>query len=286
MSEAQITRERIIKTGKSLILVLFLAVGALVIFIPFLWMVLSTFKLTSEINAFNPSFFPKDPTLFNYRSVFQNFGMGRYYLNSVFVASTITVSALFFSSIAGYIFAKYSFRGKELLFVLILSTMMIPFSAIMVPLNKLVVDFRLTDTYLGLLLIDLVSTLGIFLMRQFIHAIPSDVFDAARMDGCSQFRIYWSMVLPLSKPALAVLAILSFKNGWNAFLWPLIVIGTDESKWTLTLAIANFVTHPDFQYDYGGIMAATLITIIPLFVVFLIAQKRIIRGISLTGLKG
>lgn len=245
-------------------------------------MLLSTFKESWELYIFPPTLFPKKFTLANYREVLNTVPFSRYYLNSLFVTTCTVISTLFTSSLAGFAFAKYKFRGKRLIFKTLLSGMMIPYPVTIIPLYIMVFSLGLVDTYFALIVTGVAGIFGTFLMRQFILGIPDDLLDAARIDGCSEFGIYWRIILPSLKQPLSALAIFSFMSTWNAFLWPLLVVNRDELR-TVQLGIQYFTQ------QYGSLvhlqLAAAAMGILPILVLYLILQRHFIQGITLTGLK-
>ncbi len=258
---------------------------ALILLTPFVWMISTSFKPSFEAIAFPPTFIPEDPVgLANYIRVLNDVPFFKFFLNSIYVAAFVTTGALFSSSLAGYIFAKFEFPGRDTLFLLILATMMIPFQVVLIPIFIIVKDLGLANTLWALIIPGLVSAFGIFLMRQFMKSIPSSLIDAARIDGCSEFRIYWNIIIPLSKPALSALGIFIFMANWDSFLWPVIVI-EDIDKRTLPLGLVLF-TQQFGTISYNLIMAGTVMAILPVIIVFLFAQRNFIQGITLTGLKG
>lgn len=265
-------------------LYLILILGAIIMLLPFVWMLSASSKTMAEIFQLPPRWLPATLTLKNYQQVFAEQPLfGRFFLNSVIVAAFTVVSVLITSSLAGYAFAKFDFPGKNILFVLFLSSMMIPFQVRMVPLYIMVSDWHLTDTYAGLILPGLVEAFGIFLMRQFITSIPNDLLDAARMDGASEPRIVLQILLPLLRPALSALAIFTLIGNWEAFLWPLLITNAEEMR-TLPIGLASFAGRYIQRVDLE--MAAATIAILPMVIVFFLLQKRFIEGITLSGLKG
>lgn len=265
-------------------LYLILILGAIIMLLPFVWMLSASSKTMAEIFQLPPRWLPATLTLKNYQQVFAEQPLfGRFFLNSVIVAAFTVVSVLITSSLAGYAFAKFDFPGKNLLFVLFLSSMMIPFQVRMVPLYIMVSDWHLTDTYAGLILPGLVEAFGIFLMRQFITSIPNDLLDAARIDGASEPRIVLQILLPLLRPALSALAIFTLIGNWEAFLWPLLITNAEEMR-TLPIGLASFAGRYIQRVDLE--MAAATIAILPMVIVFFLLQKRFIEGITLSGLKG
>jgi len=207
----------------------------------------------------------------------------RWVFNSLFVASAVTAIGLLIQSMAGYVFAKKEFPGRELLFILILSGIMIPRAVTVIPAFFIVKDLGLLNSYPGLILPPLAMPLGVFLMRQYMRTLPSELLDASRIDGCSEFGTFWRIVLPLSKPGLAVLGIYTFMEQWRDFLWPLIVAQKDALK---TLPVGLSVFHTEFRTDYGVQMAAVLLSIIPFLIVFLFFQRYFIKGMTVGALKG
>lgn len=261
---------------------LLLVAGAVLMVAPLVWMALASFKTLPEILRVPPTLLPESLHLDNYRTVLGDTAFVRYFLNSVLVAGITVASVLVTSSMAGYAFAKFEFPGRRVLFVLVLATLMIPFQVRVIPLYVLASDLGLLDSYAGLVLPGLVDAFGIFLMRQYLQSIPSELIDAARVDGASELTIFVRIVLPLAKPALAALAIFSLVASWESFLWPLLVISSPD-KYTLPLGLAQFsgrfVTRVDLQ------MAASALTILPMLIVFLIMQRRFIEGMATAGMK-
>ena len=258
-----------------------LVLGAIVLTIPMVWTVLASLKTRAEI--FSPSWLPAEPQWSNYTAAMTAAPFGRYFLNSALIATTTTLSTLFFASLAGYGFAHYDFWGRDLLFMAILSTLMVPFQVIMVPLYILVRDLGWLNSYQGIIIPGALSAFGVFLMRQFIQTIPGELFDAARIDGASEFGIYRRIVLPLARPALSALAIFTFLEQWNSLLWPLIVI-TDRELRPLQLGLSEFSTQ--YATDYPLLLAASVVSLLPVVVLFLVLRRQFVRGIVMSGLKG
>lgn len=263
---------------------LLLTLGALVTLFPFAWMLLTSFKDFQEL--FTLGFWPQDPTFSNYQQVLTQTKFLTWFANSLLVASITTISVLFFDSLVGYTLAKFRFPGKNLIFILILSTLMIPTEMLVIPWFVSVAELKLTHSvsgaYLAILFPGLISAFGIFLMRQFFESLPNDLLEAARIDGMNEFGIFWHIALPLVKPALASLAIFTFLGNWNAFLWPLIVI--QEAKYR-TLPVGTALFSGEAGTQWGLIMAASSLAVIPVLIVFAIFQKQIINGIVLSGMK-
>ncbi len=218
----------------------------------------------------------------NYRNLWETVPFNRYFINSVFIATASTLLTLFFCSLGGYAFAKYQFRGKTILFGILLASMMIPFQVLLVPLFGLMYDIGWLNSYKAIIIPFSVGAFGIFLMRQFIVTIPSELLDAARIDGCSEFGIYYRIVLPIIKPALGALTIYTFLSSWNGYLWPLIVL-RDEEKYTLPIGLANLIGI--YRQDYGMLMAGTLLSLLPIVILFLAMQREFVQGITLGSVK-
>ena len=218
----------------------------------------------------------------NYRNLWKTVPYSRYFVNSVFIATASTLLTLFFCSLGGYAFAKYQFRGQKILFGILLASMMVPFQVLLVPLFGLMYDIGWLNSYKAIIIPFSVGAFGVFLMRQFIVTIPSELLDAARIDGCSEFGIYYRVVLPIIKPALGALTIYSFLGSWNGYLWPLIIL-RDEVKYTLPIGLANLVGI--YRQDYGMLMAGTLLSLMPIVILFLAMQREFVQGITLGGVK-
>ncbi len=218
----------------------------------------------------------------NYKNLWEAVPYNRYFINSVFIATASTLLTLFFCSLGGYAFAKYQFKGKAILFGILLASMMIPFQVLLVPLFGLMYDIGWLNSYKAIIIPFSVGAFGIFLMRQFIVTIPSELIDAARIDGCSEFGIYYRIVLPIIKPALGALTIYSFLSSWNGYLWPLIVL-RDEAKYTLPIGLANLIGI--YRQDYGMLMAGTFLSLLPIIILFLAMQREFVQGITLGSVK-
>ena len=218
----------------------------------------------------------------NYRNLWKTVPYNRYFINSIFIATASTLLTLFFCSLGGYAFAKYQFRGQKILFGILLASMMVPFQVLLVPLFGLMYDIGWLNSYKAIIIPFSVGAFGVFLMRQFIVTIPSELLDAARIDGCSEFGIYYRIVLPIIKPALGALTIYSFLGSWNGYLWPLIIL-RDEVKYTLPIGLANLVGI--YRQDYGMLMAGTLLSLMPIVILFLAMQREFVQGITLGSVK-
>jgi multiple sugar transport system permease protein len=262
-----------------------LIVFSLWMLLPFYWMISASLMTSQEIIQMPPPLIPADPQWGNYSRVTEVADLGRAYLNSLLVTGLTVLGILFTSSLAGFAFAKYQFPARDLLFAMILATMMIPFFVILIPVFYVVRVFGWTDHYAGLIMPGLVSAYGIFMMRQFILNLPDELLDAARIDGADEFRIYWQIVLPLTGPALATLAVFNMISVWNSFLWPLLVAQSPE-LYTVPLALNNLRTFGMESQVLNLQMAGTVASVIPTLVVFVFLQRYFTQGIALTGLKG
>jgi multiple sugar transport system permease protein len=269
-------------TRRHLLNYLILIIGAATMLVPFVWMVSTSFKPQSETISFPPRLLPLRPTLENYQEVVDRLNILRLYWNTAFVTVVKTALNVYTSTLLGYVFGKFRFRGRDVLFFLILSTWIIPFEVYMIPLYIMMVNMKLGDTYWALILPEISSAYAIFLFRQFMFTIPNDLLDAARIDGAGEWRIFHQLILPLSRPVLATLIAFYFMWNWNDFLWPLIVL-TTSAKYVLPLGLALFVAQ--FGTQYGLTMAGASLAIIPVLVVFMAMQRYIVQGITLTGFK-
>ena len=262
---------------------LVLAVLSIAMIFPFFWMLMSSFKDASQI--FTPRLVPEHPTIDNYIQILftGNSKFPQWFINSAIVAICTTTSVLFFDSLLGYTLAKFVFPGKKIIFLLIISTLMIPTEMLVIPWYALSRAMKWGNTYWGIMFPGMISAFGVFLMRQFMTTIPNDLLDAARIDGMGELNIFIKIVLPLVSPALATLAIFNFIGNWNAFLWPLIV-ASKPRMFTLPVGLANF--SGEAGSDWHLIMTGATVSMLPLIIIFLIFQKQIVRGIAMTGLKG
>ncbi|CRK85059.1 carbohydrate ABC transporter permease [Neobacillus massiliamazoniensis] len=262
---------------------LFLLAGVVVVAFPFLWMILSSVKSLPDFYSF--SFWPHKLDFSAYRYIFQKTDFLTWYLNSIIIGIIVTISSLIFNSLIGYTLAKYKFPGAKAIFILILSTLMIPTEMLVIPWYVMGTKVSLIDTYLGIMFPGLIEAFGVFLMRQFMLGIPDELLDAARIDGMSEFKIWWRVALPQVKPALSALGIITFLGNWNAYLWPVIVISTDSMR-TLPVGISMYATGDGGGIQWNTIMGMSTLSVIPMIIVFLIFQRRIVEGIALTGVKG
>jgi len=258
-----------------------LALGALVTAFPFIWMLGTSFKPQQESLDFPPTVLPQQPTLEWYETLFTELDFGRYLANTLAVV-VIGFAGLLFMAMAGYAFAKFDFRGRRLLFFVVLATMMIPIQVTMIPTYLILNGMKLTNTLVGIALPTLVSGFSIFLFRQFMTTIPTEMLEAARLDGAGEFRTFWQIVLPMSRPIISVQIVLTFITGWNSFLWPL-VIASDQKLYTLSVGLAllnqQLAVNPSLQ------MAASAVLVVPILIVFIVFQRYVIQGFTLSGLK-
>jgi multiple sugar transport system permease protein len=256
---------------------------AALMLLPFVWMFTTSLTPSSEILTPSLRAWPASPTTIHYAEVLRAAPWLRYFWNTVVVSTASALAILFTSSLAGFIFAKYQFPGRNLLFIAVLVTAMIPFESYMVPFYVAINHRHWVNTYQGIVAPLLIMSFGIFFMRQSIMTIPDELLDAARIDGASEFFIYRRVVLPLSKPAMGALAILAVTNAWAFFIWPLIVT-SDKRLFTMELGLAQF--QRAFTIDYGRITAGSVLAVAPVLIAFLILRRSIIRGVTLAGMKG
>jgi multiple sugar transport system permease protein len=286
--------EKAIRTRKSLIngkffsrflVYLVLTLGLSFTLLPFIMMILSSFKTNLENLRIPPTFWPENFTLENYRAIFNDpkLPLLRFYFNSSFVAVFNVVSTLFTSSLIGYMFAKFEFPGKKLLFGWFLTMMMIPTQITMIPSYLILSKLHLINSLWGLIIFSMVDAFGIFMLRQFCETLPSELLDAGRIDGASEWQIYWRIVLPQLSAPLATLGILGFMGSWNAYLWPMIVLQKIDVR-TLPIILTWFnSTHTG---QGALVMAATVLIIMPILIVFMFFQRWIVQGFTMTGMKG
>lgn len=260
----------------------FLVFISLIVLIPITWLVLSSFKTPTELGQRPPRLFPESISLDNYTTALESFGFVTYFTNSVIVTVGATILTLVINSMAAYAFAKFNFRGKDFLFILTLSTIMIPLQVILIPVYQVIAAFGMVNTYWGLIIPAAATPTGVFLLRQYMLTIPDELIEAARIDGMGEFKLFLTIILPLTKPALAVLAIFSIIWRWNDFLWPLIV-AQDTDMYTLPVAIALF--NAQLVVPFNLVLAMSVLTILPVIIIFLFLQKSIVTGIAQTGLK-
>ncbi len=261
---------------------LLVALAVLSVF-PLLWMLSVSFMQPGEASHFPPPLLPLDAGLQNYRELFVRAGMGRYLVNSAMIATAVTLVSLLLNTLAGYAFAKLEFRGRERTFRALLAVMVIPGQVAMMPLFLMLKQMGIINTYAGAMVPGLAGIFGIFLVRQYARSIPDDLLDAARVDGASEWRIFWQIVLPVLKPILVTLAIFSFLGSWNDFMWPLIVL-SDQSLQTLPIALASLSR--EHVQDNELMMAGSVVTVLPVLVLFLALQRYYIQGLMVGSVKG
>jgi multiple sugar transport system permease protein len=257
--------------------------GAVIILLPFAWMLGTSFKPESDVFGYPLRLQPTHPTFSNYIGIWQELPFLRLLVNSVVFAGGVTVSSVFFDSLAAYALARLRFPGRTLAFYLVLATLMVPFQVTLVPVFQLLFKFHWLNTYQGLIVPRATSAFGIFLLRQFFITVPRELDEAARADGASEWYIYSRIMLPLAKPALATLAVFYFMNNWNDFLWPLVVTSTTDMR-TLPAGLTLFAGQ--YVVEHGVLMAGAIISLLPLAVAFALAQRYFTRGIATTGIKG
>lgn len=276
--------QRNVKRLQQIVIFIIMAIGAIVMIAPFEWMLSTSLSRSANVAMPRiPRFWPADPSLFNYKVAITNLPLVRYYLNSLLVTGLSTLGYLFFSSLTGYAFAKGRFVGKSVLFIILLTTLMVPFEIRMIPMYLLMRQLHLSDSYAALILPFISGGFGTFLMRQYISAIPDELIDAARVDGANELTIYTRVVLPLCGPVLAALTVLSALWRWNDVLWPLLVL-SDRKLYTITFGLA--IAGRSQGIFTGVALATSAIAILPLMILYLFLQRYIIKGIMLTGLKG
>ncbi|WP_157338506.1 carbohydrate ABC transporter permease [Paenibacillus lutrae] len=251
--------------------------------LPFLWMVLTSFKTLPESLKVPPEIFPGTWQFENFTKVWSKNNFGRYYLNSIFVTAGRTIGQLILCSLAAFAFARLRFPGKNILFFAILSVLMVPSQVVLIPNFILMQQFRWLDTFYALIVPGIFSAFGTFLLRQFFMGLPKDLDEAAKIDGCSLFGIYWRIYLPLSKPALVALAIFTILAAWNDFFFPLIMTSSDSMR-VLPVGIATF--QGQYGTDYPLLMAGALLATLPMILMFIFFQRYFIEGIAMTGTKG
>jgi len=280
IATASIARRQLMaKFGLYFLLIL----GAVLAMLPMVWMVSASLMPTGEASTYPPHFFPTSITFDHYKDLFTRLNLGRNLANSAFVSFVVTFASLFINSLAGYAFAKMRFNGRERLFKTLSTGLVLPTQVAMLPLFLLLKNMGLINTYWGVIIPGLSSIFGIFLVRQYALAIPDEMLDAARVDGAGEFRIFWSIVVPGIMPILATLAIWTFLATWNDFMWPLIVL-SDASHYTLPVALANL--SGEHVQDTELMMAGSVLTVIPVMMVFLFLQRYYIQGVMAGSVKG
>jgi multiple sugar transport system permease protein len=276
---------------------LVLILGAVAMLVPFAWMLSTSLKPADQLFTVPPTWIPRPLELDTYVKAMSAGNFGRYALNSLLLAVANMLSNVLLSAFAGYAFARLKFPGREVLFVLVLATLMVPYQVTIIPLFVIVRHIPLfggndglgqggigwINSYWGLIVPGAVGAFGIFMLRQFFQTLPVELEDAARIDGAGELRIFWQIMLPLAMPAIATLAIFSFQAGWNAFLWPLLITTTDDMR---TIQLGLTVFQQQYSTQWGQLMAATVVATVPVILVFAAGQRLMVRGIAFTGLKG
>jgi len=266
----------------------FLVVAALLMVAPFLWSISTSLKQPGDVFAYPPQLLPDPATFQNYVDVFTKLTFDRYFLNSVIVTGSVVLLNVLFGTTAAYAFAKLRFPGREAIFFLLLLTLMVPFQVNLIPLYKIMVELHKAipaigaDTYFGIVAPSAIQVFGIFLMRQFLRAVPDEILESARMDGASELRILRSIVFPIALPGMATLAIFTFLGAWNDFLWPLIVTNSDEMR---TMPVGLALLARKNASNWGDTMAGTVLTAAPLIIMFLVLQRRFIEGLTAGSVK-
>lgn len=265
---------------KSVLLIAFV----IIFLMPFFYMLSSAFKTAGEINSYPPTLIPEKVFTGNFATLMETAPFQKFFLNSLAMAVVSALGVVITSTIGGYVFAKFNFKANKLLFGLIFATSMIPFEMYMIPLYINMVDMGLSNTFTGIVTPYLIMSFGIFFMRQIcIQQIPDDLLDAARIDGCSELGIFAKIVFPLLRSAIAALAILAFVEGWNAFVWPLIMAQNNQ-LFTMEVGLALFQT--TFNVDLGAVAAGSLCSVAPILIVFFVFRRQIMESIAMTGMKG
>lgn len=280
-------RQQFIHSVGKLVIYTLLIVGSLLSFFPFAWMVLTAFKTAPQVLAVPIQWLPDPITWENFAAAWQRFNFARYFANTLFISSAVTVLSVTISSLAGYAFARRRFWGREVIFNLLLATLTIPGAVLMTPLFLMILKLGWINKFIGIIIPFSVSVTNIFLMRQYISTLPIELEEAARIDGASDFTIWWRIILPLSKPAMTTVAIFSFIGAWDGFLWPLIVL-KDKGMWTLNVALGLLQTEyiASEGSPWGVMMAGSILVVLPLIGVFLTLQRYFMRGLTIGAVKG
>jgi ABC-type glycerol-3-phosphate transport system permease component len=256
-------------------------------FIPFAWLICASIKRKDEMFAY--AFLPWDQldklTVVNFKALFTNFPFGRWLFNSLFLASTQTVLVVTLSSLGGFALAKYNFRGKKPLMLLMLATMLLPSQVLLPSGYEWMYHLGWINSYAAILIPGAVSVFGMFLFRQAMAAVPDELLHAARVDGCSELRLWWEIALPIVRPMVGAFTLLAFLGNWNSYLWPQIIL-QDEMKYTLPIGLANMVGLPQFETQYGVLMAGTLLSVLPVVLLFFLLQRDFIAGLASGAIKG
>ena len=249
--------------------------------VPFLFMASTSFTKSFTMMTYPPTLIPDNPSLDNYYEIIFEFQKGlfpRWFFNTVFTTALIVAGSLLLNTLSGYIFAKKQFYGRDLLFTLLLATMMVPVAVVLIPSFQIIRIFRLFNTYWALIIPALATPFGIFMMRQFISSLPTELIEVAKIDGASELRIFWTIIMPLSTPGMAALGIFTVMNAWNAFLWPLIVLRANEMR---TLVVGLATVQSEFNINYGLVMAGSVLTVLPLLVIYVVFQPYFVEGLRM-----
>ena len=258
-----------------------IAVLAVMMLVPLFWLFCAAFK---DKDIFSVAFWSPNASFINFKKLMRlDPPFYRYLINSFFLASATTMVQLFFSALGGFALAKYKFKGQTIIMIVMLTTMMIPGQVLLAPLFEMISKLGLTDTYLGIIIPGSVSVFGIFLFRQSITQIPDELMQVARIDGCSEFRIFWEIILPLSRPMIGAFCLIAYMGSWNSFIWPQIILH-NEQRFPLTVALAQM--KGIYFNEYGMMMAGTLISIIPVVILFFMLQKEFVSGLTSGAVKG
>lgn len=273
--------------GRSVIVHTALIVLAIFFLLPFAWLLCAAFKTSDDL--FSSIFLPWQHldrlTFSNFIDLFRKEPFTRWIINSIFLSTAYTVTVVALSSLGGFALAKYRFRGKRLIMIVMLATMLLPSQVILPSMYELMYKFGWIDSYLAILVPGAVSVFGVFLFRQAMLAVPDELLQSGRVDGCSEFRLWWEIALPIVRPMTGAYTLLSFLAAWNSYLWPQIVLQS-EGRYTLPIGLANMVGLPEFQQQYGMLMAGTVVSVIPVIVLFFVMQKDFIAGLASGAVKG
>lgn len=275
-------QSRSYKIGRVILYAVLIAIAVLML-VPFAWMLSSSLKLDKDIFVVPIQWIPENPRWQNYVDIWTKIPLGKFVMNTVKLTLIVTFLQLLTSSFAAYAFAKLDFKHKNLLFMAYIATIAVPWQVYMVPQFMMMRSIGLNDTHLAIIFLQAFSAFGVFMMRQFYQGIPDELCEASRIDGMTEYQIWYKIMLPLSKPALSTLTIFTFVNTWNDFLGPMIYLKTEEKK-TLQIGLRMFISQ--YSSEYGLIMAASVLSLIPVLVVFLSLQKYFVEGIAATGVKG
>ncbi len=268
---------------RKVLLAVLLVLLSFLFLMPIIWVIGSSFKSAGELFSWPPSLFGRKPSWYNYVKAFEEGDFAGYFLNTVFVSVVATVLTVVVNVMSGYAFAKYRFKGQTILFGIVLATLMVPLEVIMIPIFKVIVATNLYNSLWGLIIPAVASPTAVFLVKQYYVGIPDAYMEAARIDGASETNIFLNIMLPLAKPVISVLCIFSFMWRWNDYLWPKLVINS-KTKYTIQLALANF--SGEYSVDWNSLLAMSVISMIPVIIVFVTLQKYIIGGMTAGGVKG